>query len=557
MVLAWAARHAARGVVVGAGASWRVARAAFPEKDDRDDRGSRREPESENDDVDADSERESIQIHPVQADAFDETEADEPARGRAAVDFDAIPEAMAAEESEGVRVGEARSVSEKVVDPERAAMAAIVAEVAAVERIAREEEDEEATAVERRSRISRRSACSRRRPRPRSTHRSSSSPPRSRASASRKLPTRPQRRSSAPKRPRACATRSGASSSSATATTSCRAPAARVHPPENQQIDKTAMLDLAARLEQALENYGVKGEVEEIRPGPVVTMYEFAPAPGTRVEQDRQPRRRPRDGAGGACASASSRRSPARPRSASRCRTRTRETVFLKEILADDAFRRPRVEAARWRSARTSRACPVVVDLAKMPHLLVAGTTGSGKSVAVNAMITSMLYNAHARGGALDHGRPEDARALDLRGHPAPAAAGRHRSEEGGPRAALGGRGDGAALRAARRGGRAQHRRLQRKVERASASRPRPRGRVEEAEKSSSSSRPIAARTGVGATLERRRRGSARRRRRRRGVDATRMRPTPRPRQAARRGRARSSRASCRTSSSSSTSSPT
>ena len=151
VVLAWAVRHAARGVVVGAGASWRVARAAFPEKDDRDDRRHRREPESENDDVDADSERDSIQIHPVQADAFDEAEAeaDEPARGRAAVELEAIPEPMAAQESEGVRVGEARSVvSEKVVDPERAAMAAIVAEVAAVERIAPEPEDEEATVVD-------------------------------------------------------------------------------------------------------------------------------------------------------------------------------------------------------------------------------------------------------------------------------------------------------------------------------------------------------------------------------------------------------------------------
>ena len=67
IVLAWAGRHAVRGVVAGARASWRVMRAAFPEKDDRYDRRNRREPE-EDVDFDGDAERESIQIHPVQAD---------------------------------------------------------------------------------------------------------------------------------------------------------------------------------------------------------------------------------------------------------------------------------------------------------------------------------------------------------------------------------------------------------------------------------------------------------------------------------------------------------
>ncbi len=155
-------------------------------------------------------------------------------------------------------------------------------------------------------------------------------------------------------------------------------------------LDSATMLELSARLVQTLEHYKIKGEVTAIRPGPVVTMYEFAPAPGTRLSRIE-----------------SLSDELAMTLEAERVRivapipgkavvgievpNRAREMVYLKEILADDAFQsgKARLPLAL---GKTIEGAPSVVDLAKMPHLLVAGTTGSGKSVSINSMITSMLY---------------------------------------------------------------------------------------------------------------------------------------------------------------------
>jgi S-DNA-T family DNA segregation ATPase FtsK/SpoIIIE len=156
-------------------------------------------------------------------------------------------------------------------------------------------------------------------------------------------------------------------------------------------MDRSSMLEMSAKLTQTLENYGVKGEVVAIRPGPVVTMYEFAPAPGTRVSKISNLS----DDLAMALEALSVRivaPIPGKGAVGIEVPNRTRETVYLKEVLADDVFQKGKHKLP-LSLGKDIEGAPSLVDLAKMPHLLVAGTTGSGKSVAVNSMITSLLYS--------------------------------------------------------------------------------------------------------------------------------------------------------------------
>ncbi|HEU5061096.1 MAG TPA: DNA translocase FtsK, partial [Kofleriaceae bacterium] len=157
-------------------------------------------------------------------------------------------------------------------------------------------------------------------------------------------------------------------------------------------IDRSAMLEMSAKLIQTLENYGIQGQVTAIRPGPVVTMYEFAPAPGTRLNKIVNLA----DDLAMSLEALKVRIVAPIPGKAAvgiEVPNRTRETVYLKEILADDVFQQGKAKLP-LALGKDIEGAPVVVDLAKMPHLLVAGATGSGKSVAVNTMITSLLYSA-------------------------------------------------------------------------------------------------------------------------------------------------------------------
>jgi S-DNA-T family DNA segregation ATPase FtsK/SpoIIIE len=154
-------------------------------------------------------------------------------------------------------------------------------------------------------------------------------------------------------------------------------------------FDEAALRQNARMLESVLAEFGVRGTIDQIRPGPVVTLYELVPAAGVKharvvaLSDD-----------------------IARSMSARACRVSVvqgrnaigielpnakRETVYLRDLLASTEFERAG-HVLPLALGETIGGEPYVADLARMPHLLIAGTTGSGKSVGVNAMILSILY---------------------------------------------------------------------------------------------------------------------------------------------------------------------
>jgi len=163
-------------------------------------------------------------------------------------------------------------------------------------------------------------------------------------------------------------------------------------PPTDTETDEATLRAMAERLEQALGNYGVRGKVTAIQMGPVIVTFEFAPAPGTRTGKIVQ-----LENDLAMALEAQSVRIvapiPGKAVVGIEIPNKKRETVYLKEILEDDSFRKS-ASKVQICLGKDTKGAPVSVNLSKMPHLLVAGTTGSGKSVAVNGMITSILYSA-------------------------------------------------------------------------------------------------------------------------------------------------------------------
>ena len=170
-------------------------------------------------------------------------------------------------------------------------------------------------------------------------------------------------------------------------------------PADATQIDQEALAQNARLLETVLQDFGVKGEIVQVRPGPVVTLYELEPAAGVKSSRviglaDDIARSMSAIAARVAVV-------PGRNVIGIELPNARRETVHLHEILASSDFEKNSGKL-NMSLGKDIGGTPVIADLSKMPHLLIAGTTGSGKSVGVNAMILSLLYRL----------RPEECRFI-------------------------------------------------------------------------------------------------------------------------------------------------
>jgi S-DNA-T family DNA segregation ATPase FtsK/SpoIIIE len=163
----------------------------------------------------------------------------------------------------------------------------------------------------------------------------------------------------------------------------------RPPPARAAAIDEEALEKNARMLETVLEDYGVRGQIVQVRPGPVVTLYELEPAPGIKASRI--------IGLADDIARSMSALSvrvavvPGRTVIGIELPNRRAETVYLRELLDSPIYEKHPGRLALILGKDISGE-PVLADLAKMPHLLIAGTTGSGKSVGINTMILSILY---------------------------------------------------------------------------------------------------------------------------------------------------------------------
>lgn len=161
-------------------------------------------------------------------------------------------------------------------------------------------------------------------------------------------------------------------------------------PKQRRRENADALQQNAAYLSTVLEEFGVKGEIVKVRPGPVVTLYELEPAPGIKTSRVINLA----DDVARSMSAVSVRIAvvPGRSVIGIELPNQHREMVHLRELLGSEDFEKTKAELP-LALGKDIGGSPITVDLARMPHLLIAGTTGSGKSVAMNTMILSLLYN--------------------------------------------------------------------------------------------------------------------------------------------------------------------
>jgi S-DNA-T family DNA segregation ATPase FtsK/SpoIIIE len=159
--------------------------------------------------------------------------------------------------------------------------------------------------------------------------------------------------------------------------------------PRASTYDEDALRQNAQLLESVLAEFGVRGQIDQIRPGPVVTLYELVPAAGVKSARVVALS----DDIARSMSVAACRVSvvPGRNAIGIELPNARRETVYLRDLLSSAEYEKAS-QTLPLALGETIGGEPYIVDLAKMPHLLIAGTTGSGKSVGVNAMILSILY---------------------------------------------------------------------------------------------------------------------------------------------------------------------
>jgi S-DNA-T family DNA segregation ATPase FtsK/SpoIIIE len=154
-------------------------------------------------------------------------------------------------------------------------------------------------------------------------------------------------------------------------------------------VSPEALESNARLLEGVLEDFGIRGEIIHVRPGPVVTLYELEPAPG--IKSSRVIGLADDIARSMSALSARVAVVPGRNVIGIELPNVKRETVYFRELIGSEDFEKSKFKLALC-LGKTIGGEPVIAELAKMPHLLVAGTTGSGKSVAINTMILSLLY---------------------------------------------------------------------------------------------------------------------------------------------------------------------